>query len=105
MPVYYKDDHGFKLCFVVKNKSDGTPFVLTDYTIKFYMWLPSATSSKVDAGIVNIDIAADGTCHHPVLATDFDVPGSYNWELILTKDGVELHSRGNANIVIKEEHP
>lgn len=105
MPVYYKDDHGFKLCFTVKCKTDGSDFDLEDYTIKFYMWLPSAAASKVVDGIVNIDVAGSGTCHHPVLAADFDTVGSYNWELILTQPGVELHARGNYNIVVKEEHP
>ncbi len=105
MPVYYKDDFGFNLCFTVRNKTDGLAFDLDGYTIKFYMWLPSATSSKVDSGVCNPDPAILGGCEYPVQAVDFDTIGSYNWELILTKAGAEIHVRGNLNIVIKEEHP
>ena len=105
MPVYYKDDHGFNLDFKITHKADGSDFNLAGYTIEFFMWLPSAAVSKVIAGIVNIDVAASGTCHHPILAADFDTVGSYNWELVLTQLGVEVHVRGNKNFIIKEEHP
>jgi len=105
MVVYYKDDFGFNLCFTVRNKTDGSAFDLTLYTIKFYMWLPSAAAPKVNAGVCNPIVAASGTCAYPVQAADFDTIGSYNWELILTKAGTEIHVRGNYNIVIKEEHP
>ncbi len=105
MPVYYEDDFGFNLSFAVKNKTDGSAFNLTGYTIKFYMWLPSATVSKINGGACNPVVATSGTCVYPVQAADFDTIGSYNWELILTKPGAELHARGNYNIVIKEEHP
>ena len=106
MPTYYEDEEGFNLCFEVKNKADGTAFDLAGYTIQLFMWLPSATVSKINAGACVIDApASNGECHYVVAAGDFDTPGSYNWELVLTQAGVELHARGNANIVIKEEHP
>jgi len=105
MPVYYKDDYGFNLCFTVRNKTDNSPFDITGFDVRFYMWLPSAAVSKVNAGICNPAVAASGTCEYSVQPADFDTIGSYNWELILTQPGAELHARGNYNIVVKEEHP
>lgn len=105
MPKYYENEFGIKLCFTVRNKVAGTVFNLGGYTIKFYMWLPSATTPKIDTGTVDVDVAADGTCHYDVVLGDFDTPGSYNWELVLTQLGIELHARGDGNITIKEEHP
>ena len=106
MPVYYENDHGFNLSFTVRNKSDGSVFDLTGYTIKFYMKLPSAAAPKVNGGVCNPDAPPTlGTCKYPVQAADFDTIGSYNWELILTQAGAKVHARGNYNIVIKEEIP
>jgi hypothetical protein len=103
MVQYIKDEFGFNLNFTVKNKDDGTPFDLTGYTIKFYMWLPNE-AAKISAGVCVISVAASGTCYHVVTSGSFDTPGSYNWELILTKAGVERHARSNGNIEIMEEH-
>jgi len=104
MPVYYENDHGINLCFKLKCKYDDSAFDLTGYTIKFYMKLPSAAVPKVNGGVCVPDVPLTlGTCNYVVLAADFDTIGSYNWELILTKLGVEIHARGNYNIVIKEE--
>ena len=104
MVRYIKDEYGFNVPFIVRDKQTGNPFDLSGYTITFYMWLPNATSNKVNGGACVIDVAASGTCHYVVLSGDFDSPGSYNWELVLTAVGVERHARSDGNIEIKEEH-
>ena len=101
---FYVDEQGFNLPFAVK-ESDGTAFVLTGYTIKFWMWLPNAATSKISNGTVVPDDEDAGTCHYVVQATDFNTAGSYNWELVLTSDSIERKARGEYNIVIEEEHP
>lgn len=105
VPTYQKDEFGFNLAFTIRERSDDGVFVLTGYTLKFYMWLPNATAPKINAGVVNIVDGASGTCVYPVAAGDFDTIGSYNWEIKLTKAGVERSAKGAPNIVIKEEHP
>jgi hypothetical protein len=103
MVTYIKDEYGFDLPFTVRYKTTGLPFNLAGYTITFYMWLPNATV-KVNGGACVIDNAANGTCHYVVASGDFDTPGSYNWELVLTQVGVERHARSDGNIDIMEEH-
>jgi hypothetical protein len=105
MVRYIKDEAGFDLPFIVRDRKTGDRFPLSGYTITFFMWLPDAVSSKVNGGAVVIDDAANGECHYVVQAGDFDTVGSYNWELRLVAGAVERKARSNGNIEIKEEAP
>lgn len=105
MVRYIKDEAGFNVPFIVRDRKTGNPFDLSGFTITFYMWLPSAAISKISAGAIVIDVAASGTCHYVVQANDFNAVGSYNWELKLVSGGTERKARSNGNIEIKEEAP
>jgi len=95
-----KGDFGFNITFTVQNANGGI-FVLTDYTIKFNVWTAGSPGSLLLAGTVVIDVAASGTCHYPVVTTNFDTAGNFKWELEMTKTGVN-ESTVSGDLIVYE---
>ena len=79
-----KGDYGFDLNFTVQ-EDDGTPYVLTGYTIKIKVWSQDVSSDPIVNEECSSDVEADGTCHYTVKLNDFDNVGDYLIELELIK--------------------
>jgi hypothetical protein len=94
-----ESDFGFYLNFTVLN-DDGTPFVLTGYTITIKVWPESSRPAPLFTGDCPIVVAGDGTCRYLLIAADLSASGAYKLELELTKVGVELSTRSyDLNII------
>lgn len=82
-----QSDKGFNIAITVQD-CDGGAFDLTDYTVTLKVWRKGIIGTPiVDAACV-IDVAASGTCHYVVTATDFVTAGDYWVEVEMTKSGV-----------------
>ena len=94
-----KGDLGFYLNFTV-NESDGTPFVLTGYTITLKVWKEVSRPVILFTGTCDAVVEASGTCRYLVVDGDLSTVGDYKMELELTKVGVEVSTiTYNLNIV------
>jgi len=82
-----KGDKGYNLAFIV-TEDDGTIYNLAGYTVTLKVWPQGISGSPIVSGGCTVDVAADGTCHYAIGATDFTVEGDYLCELELTKAGV-----------------
>lgn len=80
-------DKGYNLDFDVQ-KSDGSVYDLTDYTVTLKVWYKYSSGTLLMSGACSIDDAPNGDCHYTLQAGDFDVVGDFLWELELTKTGV-----------------
>ena len=81
-----KSDKGFSLSFTVQD-SAGAAYNLTGYTVTFKAWAAGSPGNPVVSAACVVDVAASGTCHYVILATDFIVAAEYLWEIELTKTG------------------
>jgi hypothetical protein len=77
----YQDDHGYDLLFEVMD-SDGNPFNLNGFSVKWRTALPQATELTVN-GACAIVSAGEGRCAYTTQEEDFEVPGIYRAELFL----------------------
>jgi len=81
---------------------DGTVFDLTNYTVKWRVAEPDATTYKL-LGTCSAVTLAEGKVKYTVQDGDFDeAPKTYNTMLVATKSGVEVKFEG-VTLVIKEE--
>jgi len=81
---------------------DLNAFDLTDYTVKWRVAEPDATTYKL-LGTCDIVTANEGKVKYTVQLNDFDeAPKTYNTMLVATKAGVEVKFEG-VTLIINEE--
>ena len=95
-----KGDYGWDIPFTITN-ADGTPKVLTDYTIKLKVWAAEDSGSLLIDTACDIDDANAGTCHYTILITNFTTAGDFLGELELTKTGI-VESTEIFKIIVKD---
>ena len=95
-----KGDKGYNLNFTVKD-SAGAAYNLTGYTVTLKVWEAGVSGTLILSGACSIDVAASGTCHYTITATDFTSVADYKMELELTKSGV-IESTENYDLKIEE---
>lgn len=95
-----KGDYGYYLNFIVQ-KSDGTAYDLTGYTITLKVWRAGSPDILIMSGACDIVTAASGICKYLVASGDFDDLGRYEAELELTKVDVK-ESTKTFEIIMKE---
>ncbi|MHC4800296.1 MAG: BppU family phage baseplate upper protein [Planctomycetota bacterium] len=78
------DTKGPRISFTVYD-NDGTAHDLTGLTVTFKVWKPKRPGTLIVEGSVTLDVAASGTCYYVITDDDFKKPGTYKWELELTK--------------------
>jgi len=98
------DDKGYDINFQLTD-DEGTPFVLTGYTVKIRVYEPDATSCKFTPATCTITDAANGKCKYNVQNGDFDVEEKeYLVTFVATKTGVEV-SFGGLSIKVRKKAP
>lgn len=80
-------DKGYPLAFTVQNDA-GTAYDLTNYTVTIKVWRKGIRGTPIVNSACTIDVAASGTCHYDIQASDFLTVGDYFVELELTQPGV-----------------
>lgn len=83
-----KGDFGYEITFTCQ-KSDGSAFDLTGYTVTFNVWEQGAPGTILLAGACSIISAIAGTCKYTVATGNFDSAGAYRGEIQATKTGVK----------------
>lgn len=98
-----QSDVGYNLNFTLQDNA-GAAIDLSGATLALKVQLIGATTVKF-TGVMAIDVAASGTCHYTVAATDFDVEGRYYAEIVITYPSTEVLTYPNILIVAAPKLP
>lgn len=97
-------DFGYPLNFTLQDNA-GAAINLTGCTVSLKVQLFNSDAVKF-TGTLALDVAASGTCHYTVAATDFDQEGRYKAEIQIAYPGnAELLSYVNVVIVAAPKLP
>lgn len=101
MVNFIRNDYGFDMGFVVKDKN-GNTINLTSSTVTFKMSEIGKTATKA-SGTCTLDTPTIGTCHYTFLANDLDTIGEYSYELQIVYTTKTITGRSTDLIVVTED--
>jgi len=92
MPKWnWKEDmYGLQQPFTIKTP-DGVVVDLTGFTVTLYVWKEDILEFS-NVGVLDGD-PTTGKCYFTLIATDFDTPGKFRFEVELTKAGAVVKTK------------
>ena len=83
-----QNDFGYLITDILEN-SDGTPFDLTGYTVKFHVWAHGSPGTLLVNGTASVINQSAGTVSYAPASTDFPNAGTFEGEWEATKAGIK----------------